>query len=119
MLEEEDCPVDCWVLPRLTSTATFREALYRLLVQGFRRCQGLHAPSELTLAGLKSYREFFSGRPIWRANGGAWERELHPVFQRTTDAWGRFAFDLWGSAYQPVLVETNPLWEDPLWEDLA
>jgi hypothetical protein len=105
-LEEKDCPVDCWVLPRLTSYTTLRLAMYRLVVQGFRRCQGLHAPSELTLGSLTSSRQFYSGRPRWKVNGIK-ETEHPEGFQRMINAWGQF---VWVFAGQPVLAETNPLW---------
>lgn len=39
MLDPE-CPVDCWVLPLENTMASFREGLYMLLNQGFRRFQG-------------------------------------------------------------------------------
>lgn len=35
------CEVDCWVIPRENpGGCTFKTALYRLMVQGLRRCQG-------------------------------------------------------------------------------
>jgi hypothetical protein len=43
-----------------------RYALYRLLVQGLIRCQGLY-PTDATLYGQPPHhREFYSGRPVWK-----------------------------------------------------
>ncbi|KAK0610025.1 hypothetical protein B0T17DRAFT_593855 [Bombardia bombarda] len=70
--------VDCWVIPRENEGGTtLRYALYRLLAQGFRRCQGLSA--ELAEVGgvLPDRREFFSGVPLWLAKDKKLERR-HP-----------------------------------------
>lgn len=66
-IREADCEVDCWVLPRENPHGTtFRYALYRLLVQGLRRYQGLH-PTDATLHGQRPHhREFYNGRPVWK-----------------------------------------------------
>jgi len=40
-IQLEDLVVDCWVLPRARSGTPFRYALYMLLLQGFRRLQGM------------------------------------------------------------------------------
>ncbi|KAF2456631.1 hypothetical protein BDY21DRAFT_39767 [Lineolata rhizophorae] len=84
-LEDEECPVDFWVLPRTNSSCTLRYALYRLLVQGLRRCQG-YLGGELTIGNLTTNsRQFYSGRPTWKING---KKELqHPQgFERSIDA---------------------------------
>ncbi|EPE04774.1 hypothetical protein F503_06323 [Ophiostoma piceae UAMH 11346] len=62
--------VDCWVLPRENPGGTpFRYALYRLLVQGFRRFQGLHR-TNVHLNGLAAETvDLFTGQPRWRING--------------------------------------------------
>lgn len=62
-IRDENCAVDCWVLPLETSFCTFRYALYRLMVQGLRRCQtGAAVPGPLTAGGLTATRrEFFMG----------------------------------------------------------
>ena len=68
-LREVDCPVDCWVIPATESACTLRYALYRLMVQGFRRCQA-RASEGLVVAGLAEHgREFFTGKPIWKFDG--------------------------------------------------
>ncbi|KAK3317210.1 hypothetical protein B0T19DRAFT_479337 [Cercophora scortea] len=52
-LKKEDCEVDCWILPRKNSVGgcTLRYGFYRLLAQGFRRCQGLRGRS-VTVGGF-------------------------------------------------------------------
>ncbi|KLU91740.1 hypothetical protein MAPG_10689 [Magnaporthiopsis poae ATCC 64411] len=77
-VREKDCVVDCWVIPRINAGGcTMREALYRLLVQGFRRCQGLCAVPGLTVAGHAPHRELFSGRPVFDDGTGSLSYE-HP-----------------------------------------
>lgn len=63
--------MDCWVLPRKSSHTPLRVALYRLLLQGFRRFQGTcAAPPPLTVGGLMPHgRLFFNGLPLWRVSG--------------------------------------------------
>ncbi|KAI1144720.1 hypothetical protein F4825DRAFT_445647 [Nemania diffusa] len=61
-IRDADCLVDCWVFPIWQS----RYAFYRMLVQGWRRCQGLAAP-KLTVGSLTEYqREYYTGRPVWK-----------------------------------------------------
>ncbi|KAI1113867.1 hypothetical protein F5Y14DRAFT_462176 [Nemania sp. NC0429] len=61
-IRDPQCMVDCWVLPIQQS----RYAFYRMLVQGWRRCQVLTAPT-LTVGSLTEHRpEFYTGRPIWK-----------------------------------------------------
>ncbi|KAK3317509.1 hypothetical protein B0T19DRAFT_405201 [Cercophora scortea] len=85
-IADEDCPVDCWVFPTSSSYCTLRYALYRLLAQGWRRCQGMSAAGQLTVGGLREHtREFFSGRPIWNVDGV--HSGDHPGgYQRSVDA---------------------------------
>lgn len=106
-LEDEDCPVDCWVLPRTNSSCTLRYALYRLLVQGLRRCQG-YVGGVLTVGDLTTTsRQFYSGRPTWKINGRK-EYEHPQGFERSIDAsTGSFVWSLQG---YPNVVETYPLW---------
>jgi len=70
---DEDCPVDCWVLPRTSSYCTLRYALYRLLAQGWRRCQGMSAADQLTVGELREHsREFFlADGPSGESTGSA------------------------------------------------
>ncbi|KIH89746.1 hypothetical protein SPBR_08993 [Sporothrix brasiliensis 5110] len=66
-----NCTVDCWVFPRDNVGGTpIRYAFYRLLVQGFRRVQGMrrfNTPINNTLAESCT---FFSGKPHWRQADG-------------------------------------------------
>lgn len=73
-----DCPVDCWVLPMKDGDARWRDGLYRLLAQGFRRIQGACA-IPISIGGVRPLRRrFFNGQPVWGAPGGAWELLEHP-----------------------------------------
>ncbi|KAM0439584.1 hypothetical protein ACHAPT_000676 [Fusarium lateritium] len=69
-IRDANCEVDCWLLPLNTNICTLRYALYRLLVQGLRRCQVGTVPVPLTVGGVtETYREFFTGCPVWTING--------------------------------------------------
>lgn len=73
-----DCPVDCWVFPMKDCNARWRDGLYRLLAQGFRRIQGACA-IPISIGGLRPVRRwFFNGQPVWGAPGGGWELLEHP-----------------------------------------
>lgn len=84
-IADPNCPVDCWVLPRNNPQGTpLRYALYRLLLQGFRRFQGFYTyiPS-LTLHGARPFnRLFFSGVPVWDVDNQVRE---HPHYKRQID----------------------------------
>ncbi|KAK3938580.1 hypothetical protein QBC46DRAFT_365378 [Diplogelasinospora grovesii] len=69
-IKDAKCEVDCWVIPRENGGGcTVRYGLYRLLVQGFRKCQGLRS-YEVSLGGIRpSFRQFYSGRPVWKVDG--------------------------------------------------
>ncbi|KAH8656430.1 hypothetical protein BGZ61DRAFT_434371 [Ilyonectria robusta] len=72
-IKDAKCDVDCWILPREDMhgcySTTLRYALYRLLVQGFRRCQGAR-PMEVSLYGIHPHvREFYNGQPLWKIDG--------------------------------------------------
>ncbi|KAL1861753.1 hypothetical protein VTK73DRAFT_6929 [Phialemonium thermophilum] len=111
MITDEDCPVDCWVLPRTTSYCTLRYGLYRLLCQGWRRCQGMSAAGQLHVGGLQEHsREFFSGRPVWKVDGV--RTVSHPGgYQRSVDA--ATGSLRWTHAEHPddVTAETWPFWD--------
>ena len=48
-----------------------RYALYRLMAQGLRRCQGLTSTSTLSVGGFtQQARVFFNGLPLWPAEPG-------------------------------------------------
>ena len=77
-IEDVNCRVDCWVILRENSYTTFREALYRLLVQGLRQLQGNRAQQHPTLGSLASpLRQFYDGQPAWRTDNGQLSVE-HP-----------------------------------------
>ncbi|KAK0701106.1 hypothetical protein B0T21DRAFT_321997 [Apiosordaria backusii] len=83
---KENCPVDCWVLPRASSFTTLRSALYMLLVQGFRRFQGACAP-QVSVGGLTpQLRQFYNGQLIWAAPEGMNVLEHPGGYQRSVDA---------------------------------
>ncbi|KAH6622675.1 hypothetical protein F5144DRAFT_336230 [Chaetomium tenue] len=82
-------PVDCWALPTSSSKAPLRYALYRLLVQGFRRFQGMCA-MPISVGGLTPLgRQFFNGLPVWKSEVDGAEVAVvdHPGgYQRSVDA---------------------------------
>lgn len=76
-IQDATCEVDCWILPRDNTKGTpLRYALYRLLVQGLRRCQGETANPSLSLNGVEFHRRyFFNGVAVWKINGS---KHRHP-----------------------------------------
>ncbi|PHH70768.1 hypothetical protein CDD80_5736 [Ophiocordyceps camponoti-rufipedis] len=54
-LKKANCPIDCWVLQRSRGGATFREALYKLIVQGTRRHQGTLARPRALIGSQTPY----------------------------------------------------------------
>lgn len=71
-IRHEDCKVDAWIFPRHDPGVTMRYALYRLLLQGFRRCQGMWpmpTPTPHPFGQAPEYREFYSGQPMWNIGG--------------------------------------------------
>lgn len=112
-IKDKDCEVDCWVLPREGSNCTLRYALYRLLLQGWKRCQVLAAMGDaadgLVVGGLRpDYREFFNGRPIWKVEGQNYAN--HPGgYERLVD--GTSGALKWRHEEDPEEVEeTGPFW---------
>lgn len=67
-IKDRDCAVDCWILPRENEGGiTLREGFYRLLAQGFRRCQGSAEARPTVVNGFPVVsHEFYSGRPLFR-----------------------------------------------------
>jgi len=81
-------------------------ALYRLLIQGFRRCLGLHAPP-LTLAGYPRSFVYFSGRPQFMVHGGGFV-ESYPVgYERKYSS--EYGAWYWTSGNNDVLWDTRAL----------
>ena len=94
-IKEAKCEVDCWVIPRLlTGGTTLRYAMYRLLLQGYRRCQSRWSvPISLRGAFLHSH-EFFSGRPIWKLPTGGLQFKHPDGYTRAVDeSSGAFFFE--------------------------
>ncbi|KAH8659637.1 hypothetical protein BGZ61DRAFT_403732 [Ilyonectria robusta] len=80
-INDSDCDVDCWIIPRdgpftpdaIDDECGLRYGLYRFLVQGFRRCQGL-AALDVVLNGCRpAIREWYNGRPLWDIGGGKYD----------------------------------------------
>lgn len=108
-VREENCPVDCWVLPRDGTGYTLRYALYRFIVQGVGRCVGLHA-GDVTVGGVTSNgREYFTGLPFWPTASGP--STTHPGgFRRLADSdTGALYWSTQRNAHEKVW-ETGPLW---------
>ena len=121
-IKHRDCPVDCWIIPRENGEGgvTLRYALYRLLIQGFRRCQSLAAVENLIVNGYApTTREFFSGRPLF--NIGNTLSYEHPqnsqdcVFDREVDISDGSLF--WRFNEQPVIGDDGTIVRDtkPMW----
>jgi hypothetical protein len=115
-MEDEDCPVDCWVLPLTSSYCTLRYALYRLLVQGLRRCLGNMA-GQLAVAGLiPDFREFYNARPLWRVGQVTYDQ--HPGgYTRAVEA--TTGMLKWVHDTLPEVVEVGPFWSDQHGEGAA
>lgn len=103
-MNDPNLPVDCWVIPRDNPGGiTPRWALYKLIVQGFRRCQGIGAPPLFELGGIRpKFREFFSGVPLWP--DGAVLSRTHPLgYRRLMDeSIGAF---YWAAEDDTALIE--------------
>ena len=69
----KQCPVDCWVVPSVSTdtTSSIRYAFYRLLSEGFHRAisHSLGHPM-VTIGQYQRYFEWFSGKPCWVDNNG-------------------------------------------------
>ena len=114
-IKDDDCQVDCWVLPRTSSFCTLRYGLYRLLLQGWKRCQVMSAlagaPDGLIVGGLRpESREFYTGRPIWRVDGLRYAS--HPGgYSRSVDAVSG-ALKWKHEEHAGEIEELGPLWGD-------
>lgn len=108
-IRDENCQVDCWVIPMEGSACTFRYALYRLLVQGLRRCQA-QASGVLTVGGvIETSREFYTGRPVWTVNGTAVVTHPGGYYREADEDTGALR---WLHEQDPQGVwETGPFWD--------
>ncbi|KAF5252257.1 hypothetical protein FANTH_2813 [Fusarium anthophilum] len=106
-LKDEACPVDCWTIPIEGSSCSLWYGLYRLLAQGWRRCQGEFA-SPFTVGGfVPCSREFYTGLPIWEINGG--RQNSHPTgYQRAVH--NENGALIWTHNVNPTEWETGAFW---------
>lgn len=116
-IRDAKCEVNCWVIPGENGGGcTLRYCLYRLLVQGFRKCQGLRS-YEVCLDGVRpSFRQFYSGRLVWNIHGQS--PEYHPPgYARQIDnSCGAF---YWAYNGTPCLDGGDKVWDTPRFWHLA
>ncbi|KAK5652623.1 hypothetical protein OQA88_10216 [Cercophora sp. LCS_1] len=108
-IADAKCEVDCWVIPRRNDGGcTLRYALYRLLVQGLRKCQGLRS-TDVSLGGIRPFsRQFYSGRAVWEANGQNFGDHPQGYVRAIDTTWGAF---FWTSNGAPLLDNSgNKVW---------
>ncbi|KAI9783631.1 MAG: hypothetical protein M1816_001222 [Peltula sp. TS41687] len=72
-IQDASCPIGACLTKNSSGgpgTATARYALYRLIVDGFRRVQGDQLSRPVQLAGYRREFEYFSGRSLWMDPSG-------------------------------------------------
>lgn len=122
-MKDKDCRVDCWILPRTNEereSPPLRYSLYRLLVQGLRRCQGLAEVKEVSINGYSpEYRQFYSGRPVFCDEKGNLVYD-HPqnsqqwTFDREVNI-DRGSF-YWRLNEEPLIENGESVWDSkPMW----
>jgi len=91
-VQERNCIVDCWVIPRENrGGCTLRYAFYRLLVQGLRRIQGTLALNSISVGGLRpERRQFFSGEPVFKVDGSYYHIPLQGYSRDVDTVYGAF-----------------------------
>lgn len=117
-ISDAKIPVDCWVIPRNNVGGTsLRYALYRLILQGYRRCQAIGA-SMPKLGGMQPVaRHFYNGQLVWK---GA-DKELtydHPLgFSRAVYTGNGMLY--WAVGGEPATDEKgNWIWDSvAFWEE--
>src|ERR1700760_3594996 len=68
-IQFEECPVDCWIIPSENDGGmAIRYAFYRLIVQGFRRCQSMSELPVNLQGRCPDHCRFFSGAPLKNLN---------------------------------------------------
>ncbi|KAL2186572.1 hypothetical protein L209DRAFT_731432 [Thermothelomyces heterothallicus CBS 203.75] len=106
-IRNADCAIDCWIIPHESSSCTLRYALYRLLVQGFRRCQAATASRPIQVGSFTEHgREFFTGRPIWNVGGRLTTEHPEGYVRRVDGATG-------------ALYWSNGMGNDVVWETVG
>lgn len=102
------------MLPRENPNGTtLRYAQYKLLVQGLRRCQGLH-PTDATLYGQHpNYREFYNGRPVWKIDDKFYIKPWG--YSRQIDLSYGFFYWVEADGTTPLVDKTG----DKIWDTLA
>ncbi|KAK0703002.1 hypothetical protein B0T26DRAFT_744159 [Lasiosphaeria miniovina] len=109
----KDLGVDCWVLPRRNGDnggIQLRAALYRLIAQGFRRCQVIDGPVVPVGGIFPTGREFFSGLPLWLD-----KQRHHPLgYFRCADIYHGSLY--WGYGDEPVVDgDGHAVWDSISW----
>jgi hypothetical protein len=115
-IQSEECPVDWWVIPRENDGGiTIRYAFYRLIVQGFRRCQGMFATPVNLQGRSPHHRYFFSGAPIWKVDG-KYYNELAGYSRAINLSYGAFYWKFGDSEFLGAdgtrLWDTHSFWEE-------
>ncbi|KAG4254570.1 hypothetical protein FPRO03_06910 [Fusarium proliferatum] len=106
-LKDEACPVDCWTIPIEGSSCSLRYGLYRLLAQGWRRCQGEFAVPFTVGGFVPCSREFYTGLPIWEIDGR--RQRSHPAgYQRAVHHENGAL--VWTHGANPAEWETGAFW---------
>lgn len=122
-IRDAGCKIDCWLIPRVNGIhgVTLRYALYRFLVQGFRRCQSYWPVINPTPIGglVEQNREFFSGRPLWKVGDSNHPRHPGGFYRSVNVKYGAFYW----THDDPSLVDgwvwdTQPLWSLPTAQDV-
>ncbi|KAK4143562.1 uncharacterized protein C8A04DRAFT_12250 [Dichotomopilus funicola] len=118
-IKDIHCDVDFWLIPiDNLGGSTLRTALYRLMVQGLRRCQGARAVQPLLHGYPPALRRWFSGEPFWNVGNGVLESNpwgYTRYFDASTGAvW-------WMHGDNRAVDESgNPIWDCMgLWENNA
>ncbi len=91
-IKDANCGVDCWIVPRRNEGGTpLRYALYRLILQGLRRCQSLRPIAHMSLRGVRPHhREFFNGQPVWKMANGKYSAYPMGCYRKVDASYGAF-----------------------------
>ncbi|POR36347.1 Uncharacterized protein TPAR_03458 [Tolypocladium paradoxum] len=117
-IKDPKCEVDCWVIPRENLYGcTLRYAFYRLLVQGFRRCQGETALDVALHEQRPFRREFYSGKPVWKIDGSSYYKPWN--YQRVVHGPSGAFYWAHPGGSNPILdANGNTIWDtEAFWGD--